>query len=162
MNVEAARCLVKRSRVLARCASSQWCAQCVSTVPMSNSPTFFSPICRRVLDLFRRLSCEDAEFSHLPHDTEVTLAEVEVACRAASRWRGPRGERRRVRVAAVADGGGEAEGALDEVGIWQYPEPAAGWRGEGEGEAASAPPKLVRCFVRMRDGRVEEIDRKAA
>lgn len=49
----------------------------------------------RMLDVWRRLNADEDNF-FVPHDLELSVAELQHACVRATRWRGPNGSRREV------------------------------------------------------------------
>lgn len=49
----------------------------------------------RMLDVWRRLNADEDNF-FIPHDLELSAAELQHACIRASKWRGPNGARREV------------------------------------------------------------------
>lgn len=49
----------------------------------------------RLIDLWRRLNATEQQF-FVPHDFEISAAELHCVSERAKRWRGPRGERREV------------------------------------------------------------------
>eukprot|EP00049_Salpingoeca_infusionum_P009417 m.156806 g.156806 ORF g.156806 m.156806 type:complete len:1082 (-) comp14331_c5_seq1:14823-18068(-) len=58
---------------------------------------------RRVLDLFHRYTTPEHEY-YLPYDNELSLKELEFVKKKAERWRGARGERRKVLVQDIVLG----------------------------------------------------------
>ncbi|KAG5175222.1 hypothetical protein JKP88DRAFT_153545, partial [Tribonema minus] len=110
----------------------------------------------RMLDAWRRLNGADGDV-FVPHDFEVSAAELEAACAAARRWRGPVGARREVTVTDYeqpgsdhADSGGSsaaavaaAAAAVTHVGIHEI--------------GADGTRTLHRQFMRTADGAILEL-----
>lgn len=105
----------------------------------------------RVMDAWRRLNGREEDF-FVPHDLEVSAAELRYACQRARRWRGPNGGRREV---IVHEFQGEEEhlGGKTPMASGSGPSSSSSSNNKNDNKRNGSAPRLVAIYDVETDGK---------